>query len=110
MSKIKHWLDGIEELDNNHVLASKKDENEDLKWLTAGNETDHNFLEGFEKLEAAEATPLMKSFVSQGILEIAKKKADGKQLSQSDLRILKDFQKSFPDISDEELGVAANEI
>ncbi|MFP5111621.1 hypothetical protein ACSU64_04455 [Bacillaceae bacterium C204] len=104
------WLDGVEELEKNHVLARKEDENEDLNWLTAGNETNHNFLEGIEKLETAEATPLMKSFVRQGILEIVKKKADGKQLSQSDLRILKDFQKTFPDINMSELEEAANVI
>ncbi|MEY2195770.1 hypothetical protein AB7942_24005 [Neobacillus sp. BF23-41] len=110
MPKNWDWLDGIEKLETNHVLARKENENEDLNWLTAGDETDHNFLEGIEKLESAEATPLMKSFVRQGILEIVKKKAAGKQLTQPELIVLQNFIKSFPDIDINELEEAANAL
>lgn len=102
MSKNKNWLDGIEELDNDHEIAGKKDE-DDLSWLTAGNEEPTSFLQGIEKLE-------MKSFVRDGIVEIAKKKAAGKQLNKPEMKVLQNFNQSFPDIDIKALEEAANEL
>ncbi|MEX3711218.1 hypothetical protein ABFV99_02315 [Cytobacillus horneckiae] len=109
----KHWLDGILELDNDHELASNNDESDDLSWLTAQNEETPNFLEGIELLEVSMVNhrkQFIESFKQQNIMEIIKKQANKIQLTQPEMKILKAFKETFPDISIEELEEVANAI
>jgi hypothetical protein len=108
--KNKGFLDGIEELDSdNKELASKKGNEDDLSWLgteTANNE--ESFLDGIEKIDTASSLSLLKSYARRGILEVVQKQANGKQLSQFEMNLLRDFRKHFPDIDMNELEEAAN--
>jgi hypothetical protein len=108
--KEKHWLDGIMDIDSdNQKLASKKGNEDDLSWLgteTANNE--ESFLDGIEKIDMASSLSLLKSYARRGILEVVQKQANGKQLSQFEMNLLRDFRKHFPDIDMNELEEAAN--
>jgi hypothetical protein len=93
-------FDGIENLGNDVEIADNK--NDDLGWLVAENET-KSFFDGIELLDTAGASMLLKSFIDKGILSILKKKEVDKQLSQPEMNILKEFRKSFPEMTIEEL-------
>jgi len=111
MTNSNKWLEGIENLDNDIEIANNKDE--DLSWLTASNEDTPNFLEGIELLEVSiknHREQFIKIFVQQNIIEIIKKQANKIQLTQPEMRILKSFKETFPDISIQELEEAANAL
>jgi hypothetical protein len=100
----KNWLEGIEQLDNDKNNQEIASNDNDLSWLSAGNDTS-NFLEGIEELETA-ASPLLKSFINKGILVILKKKAANRPLSQPEMKILSEFRLQFHDMTIEELEKA----
>lgn len=102
----KNFLDGIEEIDKDTELASKKNSEKDLSWLeTATNEKQENFLEGIERLEVGSS---IESYTDRGILEVINKQKNWIPLEQYEIKMLRDFKLDFPDITKRDLEEAAN--
>lgn len=108
MSKNKHWLDEIEDLDNDSK-TKLNDENDIAlsKWLTASNEPkQENLLDGIYRLDITDKKQLLQSFCDSNVGLIIKKQIEYKPLTNSELALLNEFKDTFPQMTDQSLKEA----